>query len=515
MDNESNLTPDRPAAAETAPSFSRGRSWGVGFHVGLSVAAMLALVVMANYLASRHFARWHWAGEGRQGLSPMTLQVLRSLTNQVRVVVFFDPEESPSLYSAVVGLLDEYQAVCPRLEVQKIDYMRQPDRANLIKDKYKLTLPEVNQETSFRNLVVFDCPGRLPRVVYERQLSEYDFSGLFNRRTNEVKRVGFNGESLFTEALIKVLDPHQNKAYFLRGHGEYVPSSEDEQWGYSRFATNLQQNSIQVESLTLGGATTVPADCRLLIIAGAKAQIEPSEIEKIDQYLKQGGRLLVLFRPLVNCGLQPMLSNWGIEVGDDLVLDEPNKVGDIISFKVTNFSTTQPIMKPLFDCKLQLVTPRSVAKKRTGQADADAPRVEELAFTSPSGRAVTDVSNGEIHPSTRDRQGVIPLIVSLEKGSLPGVSGDRGTTRMVVAGDSWFLGNQGINSGENRDFGILAVNWLLDRPRLMGGIGPRPVREYRVSLTRAQQTTLNWIMLAGLPGGVLGLGGLVWLRRRH
>jgi hypothetical protein len=279
MDNESNPTPDSPAAAGSAPSFSRGRSWGIGFHVGLSVAAMLALVVMANYLASRHFARWHWAGDGRQGLSPMTLQVLRSLTNQVRVVVFFDPEESPSLYSAVVGLLDEYQAVCPRLEVQKIDYMRQPDRANLIKDKYKLTLPEVNQETSFRNLVVFDCPGKPPRVVYERQLSEYDLSGVLNRRTNEVKRVGFNGEPLFTEALIKVLDPHQNKAYFLHGHGEYDPSSEDAQWGYSRFATNLQQNSIQVESLTLGGATTVPADCRLLIIAGAKAQIEPSEIE--------------------------------------------------------------------------------------------------------------------------------------------------------------------------------------------------------------------------------------------
>jgi hypothetical protein len=178
-----------------APSFSRGRSWGIGFHVGLAVAAVLALVVMVNYLASRHFVRWQWTGVDRQVLSPMTRQVLHSLTNQVRVLVFFDQEESPAIYSAVVGLLEEYQAVSRRIEVQKVDYMRQPDRANLIKEKYKPTLPEVNQATLFRNLVIFDSPGQQPRVVYEKQLSDFDLKGLLSGRTNEVKRVDLKESS--------------------------------------------------------------------------------------------------------------------------------------------------------------------------------------------------------------------------------------------------------------------------------------------------------------------------------
>jgi LPXTG-motif cell wall-anchored protein len=33
-------------------------------------------------------------------------------------------------------------------------------------------------------------------------------------------------------------------------------------------------------------------------------------------------------------------------------------------------------------------------------------------------------------------------------------------------------------------------------------------------MTRAQLHQAQWVLLAGLPGSVLLLGGLVWLRRR-
>jgi len=34
-------------------------------------------------------------------------------------------------------------------------------------------------------------------------------------------------------------------------------------------------------------------------------------------------------------------------------------------------------------------------------------------------------------------------------------------------------------------------------------------------LTRTQLHHAQWVLLAGLPGGVLFLGGLIWLRRRR
>jgi hypothetical protein len=107
-----------------------------------------------------------------------------------------------------------------------------------------------------------------------------------------------------------------------------------------------------------------------------------------------------------------------------------------------------------------------------------------------------------------------PLAVAVEQKAVPGVASTRGITRMVVAGDSSFLDNEMITAVANRDFAGYAVNWLLDRTVLLDGIGPRPVTEFRLTMTRDQQKTVRWLLLGALPGAVLLFGGLVWLVRR-
>ena len=39
------------------PSFSAARKFGTGFNVLVGIAAFLAIVVMANFLAARHYRR--------------------------------------------------------------------------------------------------------------------------------------------------------------------------------------------------------------------------------------------------------------------------------------------------------------------------------------------------------------------------------------------------------------------------------------------------------------------------
>jgi hypothetical protein len=105
-------------------------------------------------------------------------------------------------------------------------------------------------------------------------------------------------------------------------------------------------------------------------------------------------------------------------------------------------------------------------------------------------------------------------MVAVEQKSVLGVANSRGATRMIVAGDSFFLDNQWIVAAANRDFAGYAVNWLLDRTMLLEGIGPRPVTEFRLTMTQSQQKTVRWLLLGALPGAVLLFGGLVWLARR-
>jgi LPXTG-motif cell wall-anchored protein len=84
-----------------------------------------------------------------------------------------------------------------------------------------------------------------------------------------------------------------------------------------------------------------------------------------------------------------------------------------------------------------------------------------------------------------------------------------------VVGNSLFLANGYIEEAANRAFAGYAANWLLDRMQLLQGIGPKPIGQYRIVMTQTQKQTTRWLLLAGMPGSVLFLGALVWLRRRR
>jgi hypothetical protein len=146
-----------------------------------------------------------------------------------------------------------------------------------------------------------------------------------------------------------------------------------------------------------------------------------------------------------------------------------------------------------------------VTKVNWQKRPANAPQVDELLLTSPS----ATLANDRAEPPQS-----YPLACAVEQKPVAGVANLRGTTRLIVAGDAVFLGNYYIDAGGNRDFLNAAVNWLLDRSQLLEGIGPRPVTEFRLLLSRQQHQQLRWLLLGALPGAVLALGGLVWFARR-
>jgi len=490
-------------------SFSPARRLTILFNLGLGLLALLALLGMTNYLAARHFHRFFWGGDERYHLSLPTRQVLGALTNEVTVTVLFS-RNSP-LYSPVSGLLKEYAYACPRLKLEALDYDRDVQAAQLTVARLQLS-PEES------DLVVFESAGRT-RIVRAVELSDYDFSGLL-AGAKEVRRVGFKGESLFTDALASLIEGRSPKVYFLQGHGEHDPTSLETRFGYSQFARMLEQKNVAVDTLRLVGDAEVPDDCQLLVLAGPRSRVDPSALDKINRYLGQGGRLLALLSfyqaGYAPTGLERFLAGWGVAVGDNLAFDPGNAVrgGGILA---TNFSN-HPIVRTLRGHTLYFLVPRSVAPLRSSGLAGDAPKVESLVSTSVEGRTESeglDTGLPKFNPA-RDRRGVIPLAVAVDKGSIQGVAADRGSTRLVVVGESIFLANETIvKSAANIEFASLAVNWLLDRPQHLSGLAPRPIREYSVLLSRSHLVQLRWILLALLPGLPVAIGTVVWMRRRR
>ena len=267
----------------------------------------------------------------------------------------------------------------------------------------------------------------------------------------------------------------------------------------------LEDKDVVVEPLSLL-TNDVPADCQLLIIAGPRHTLSPEELERIDNYLNHGGRaFILLLNPGIDgvkkSGLEKTLANWGVAVGDGLVTDEAQaKAGQNNVLYVSNFGQ-HDIVRPLAGSRLGLVFPHAVRPQAGASRAADTAKVVELAFTTERGK---EAGRGG---------GAVPLMVAVEKGTIPGVAADTGSTRLVVVGDSLFLVNANIEYDVNRDFESLAVNWLLDQVQLLA-IGPRPIHEYRISLSQSQMNGARWILMGAMPGVVLLAGLLVWAGRR-
>ncbi|HLP77596.1 MAG TPA: GldG family protein [Candidatus Paceibacterota bacterium] len=489
------------AITSNQPSFSRRRKWSIGFNVALMTVAVFAFVVMVNYLGNRYFRRFYLSSNTRIELSPHTTSLLRSVTNNIQVTLYFDRDEA--LFSDVSELLKEYHSTNPKIQVATVDYLRDPGAAEDLRIKYSLG------SSTNKNWVIFDCAGRVQKVEGS-MLGTYQLEQIkgedpqrpeFRRKT-----VAFNGEMLFTAAVLGVINPKPLHASFLQGHGEHDPADKSEM-GFAKFVSILQQNYVDVTPLELLGTNNVPDDCNLLVIAGPRDPFQQIELDRIERYVNEGGRLFVMFNVASTnqqTGLEKILAKFGVEVGSATVVDPVNTtVGtDVI---VGKFSTKHPSVNPLTGSRIQMILPRPVSKfDLSGQAK-DESIIEELAFAGPA----SYLRNGGSNQTPK----AWPLMVAVEKAPTKVVL-DRGTTRILVTGDSIFLGNRQIQSGANRDFANYAVSWLLERNVFAQGVGPKSVTEFRLLVPQNQMRTLQWLLLGAIPGGVLLLGGVIWLTRR-
>src|SRR3989442_11606402 len=89
------------------PSFSPYRKWSIGLQVIILVFLALSVVVMLNYLSHDFFMRWHLSARTRNQLSPLSLKLVQSLTNRIKVTIYYDKSES--FYTTVASLLNEYK----------------------------------------------------------------------------------------------------------------------------------------------------------------------------------------------------------------------------------------------------------------------------------------------------------------------------------------------------------------------------------------------------------------------
>jgi len=474
----------------------RHRLW-ITLNTGAALLLALAVAVMVNYLAFRHYYRIDWSRAQLYKLSSKTTSLLESLDKPVAVTVFFQPGNV--LYEDIHNLLREYQFHSGRLNIQWVDPDRDISQTEELAVKYKVTEP---------NVVVFDCGGR-SKYVRADEIANIDASSGIERITV------FKGEQAFSSAIQGVVQKTVPVVYFLTGHGERDITDFDRRTGFSGAAQLIERDNIEVRPLLLSTAKQIPADCGALIVAGASKSMSKSEADLIGVWLHRSGRLMVLSDAGQTSGLEKLLQEWGVQLRNDVVIDPDRTLTGREVFAAAY--NRHPITAKLGTTAAIFHMPRSVRQDDTQSktASADRPKVTPLALSSKNSwaEAQPDQMPPKYDAGTDDLPGPVSMAVVVEKGDTAGLLDMQiRPSRLAVFGDSGFVSNSGLTGGDTSLF-MSSLNWLLDREQLMA-IDPKKVDDTRLKLTREKIRILSWGAVGLIPALAALLGTALWFRRR-
>jgi len=459
------------------------------------VLLSLLIFAMVNYLSIRHYARVHWSRNRLTQLSEKSTRLLESIPDDIHIVALLRP--SHEAYHDVTALLPEYAAHAAHVSVEIVDPDRDLARTEQLARQFQLGESEC---------VVFEIGGR-HQTVSAADLIEYGYP----EAEVERPRRAFRGEQLFTSTIYALTQATRPAIFFIQGHGERSPEDFDRHAGYSRIAARLRDENLDVDILNLGETKTVPNRCALMIIAGPTREFAPFEIARIRDYLDRKGRLLLLLDARTETGLDALLSDWGVLIGDDIVTDETRTLSGRELFLTTY--PDHPITAPLQNLSSIFYLPRSI-RARPSNGGGDKPTVSELAVCSESGWAEFDLDGTSPHFNPHvDIPGPVPVAVAIERGPVPGVRVQILPTRLVIIGDSGLVSNGGL-MGANADFFLNSVNWLLDRTELMA-LSPPMDNEMHLVINSRQLRHLFWSVVICMPGLLALIGTWVAWRRRH
>jgi ABC-type uncharacterized transport system involved in gliding motility auxiliary subunit len=467
----------------------------------LLVAALLAIV---NYFGWKYHKRFDWTSSDLYTLSDKSKNVLRDLKRDVELIVALPPNDE--LYQPVQELMSQYDAASPRVRVRYVDPQRNPLEAERLIKQYQISGYGVIVES-----------GKDRRAIASNDLAEMDFSGMEMGQAPTVK--GFKGEQLFTGAILQLDEGRKPKVLFTTGHGERSLDSQAAD-GLAGIQQILGADNFDVEEWSAVGKTAIPPGTDLVVVAGPKSPFLQPELSALTAYLNGGGRLLALVEPnlgqtegtgLTPTGLEGWLPQFGVTLGNDIVVDPPNTIPGFTAATIfANDYGDHPVTNALSQSHLPVLF-SVVRSVRRGSSPGL--KVTELLRTSDNGWGETDLAAlSEVERGARDVAGPVPIGAAVE-GSSRGGAGKK--MRIVVFGDSDFATNQLIQA--NSPNGILlsnALNWLVEREALLA-IPPKKTEQVRLNLTKDQSWTVYGVSLLLLPALAAIAGIVVWSRRRR
>jgi ABC-type uncharacterized transport system involved in gliding motility auxiliary subunit len=456
----------------------------------VSVLIGLAIAVAVNYLASRQNKRWDLTANQQNSLSEQTVKILQGLSSPVKFTVF----DRQTQFDRFRTRLDEYAYNSRQVSVEYID----PDTRPVVAKEY---------EIQTYGTVVVEYMGRKERVTSD-------------------------AEQDLTNGLIKAISGMERTVYFVQGHGEKDPT-RTERDGYSAVTDALRRDNFKVERLVLAQQKDVPADATVVVIAGPTSDLLPAEVEALGRYLGRAGKLMVLVdpalppQPTTLTNLQQLLHEWGMDLGNNVVVDVSGATNDpsiaVAAIYPTHAMTDRFATLTIFPVARSVEPVEGGVEGRIAQPLV---QTSQGSWAEANLATLSSESGVALEEDKGDKPGPITLgaAVSAAPTETPGTEkppaeaaapadAPKPETRVVAFGDSDFATNAYGGITGNPNLFANAVNWLAQQENLIA-IRPKEASDRRVTMTARQQNLVFLLSIVVIPALVFGTGFYTWWRRR-
>lgn len=443
---------------------------------GILIALIVIIAaVIINLIAFRFNYTFDLTRNKLYSLSEQSLQAIEEINrqpNDLYIYGFFSGDISSN---AMVDLIKEFQKRSGKIIYQTVDpYKNQAETRRFeIRELGTLVF-----QLGDKNLKI------LPWDVYVE-----DSEGCET----------FIGEQAITQTIYKLIDADTKYLNILIGHGEKIYQSAREY---------IKGAGYKVEYLDLMNDGKIPENCSQLIIAGPKSDLTIPELNLIEKYLEQGGRLMIFLDFPPNKASLPnlvkLLNQWGIDTEDSVVLELEKRTAFDHTMIVPNYRHHE-ITQRLGETFTNLIFPFNRTMKVIENYSGPA-KVEVILESSPESWGETD-RGGQVKKDPHEIAGPIPLGIAASR-FFNGVE-----SRLVVLANSNFIDDQFVTEAGNLNLFYSMTNWLLGQPERIT-IAPKQLQLTRVFLTPLQTNLVRSFVLVVLPSLILILGGVIWFRRR-
>ncbi len=465
---------------------------------------LIGFLVVVNMIARDHASRANWTVDKIEQLSPETEQRLKALTGDVQILLNVLDYQDRAMQEAerrTIEMLNEFARQCPRIKVT-------------VAQEGTAAPPWLGEFGEFRPNAVF-IRAQLPDGRTNRKIIDMRELYLGNPQTGDIE--DFRAETHMISSIWTLVSTKSRIVYSLHGHDEFQVENTREM-GLSWLASALKdRDNVELKALDIASVREIPRDADAVLVCGSKRDWAKDQLDMLDQYLQEGGRVLVAVEARADTPmLRHFLGAWGARVQKGIVYDKQNAGAPRFPF-VNNWNLQHPLNVGLTpDFKIAILDTTGVAPADTKER----PILTGALFrSSPVPNSFLDVNmNGK--DDLDEPKGSIDLAVAAQAGPMPRPRfSERPMARIVVWGSAAPFVNQYLYQRvDQNDYMTTYVlnnfRWLLELERVVPATKKKQIKQTTLFLPPGASAQIGWISMAGLPLLGIVLGIIAWWFRR-